>query len=70
VPSDLLDNFAITSTFGSNIYYQPLSDNWIKLKPGTYKNMVISFADQNFNPLQALDPNVLISLLIRLPPKK
>jgi len=67
MPSDVLDNFPITSTFGSNISYLPISDNAVKLKAGMFSSMVISFAVQNYNPLPMNDPNVLISVLIKFP---
>ena len=66
MPSDLMDNFCINSTFGSNINYFPIADNWVKMKTGRFRNMTITLCDQNFNPLQAQDPNVLISVLIKI----
>ena len=65
--TDVLDSFPITATFGSNINYLPISDNWMKVKPGKYSSLIVTFMDQNFNPLLANDPNVLITLLIKLP---
>ena len=70
IPTDVLDNFPINATYGSNISYLPITDNSMKLKAGTYQSITISFTDQNFLPLLALDPNVSISLLIRFPSKK
>ena len=70
MPSDILDNFPITSTFGSNINYLPISDNSVKIKSGKFSSVVVSLYDQNLNPLIAQDPNVLISLLIHFPEKK
>ena len=70
MPSDILDCFPITSTFGSNINYLPLADNSISLKSGKFSNLLIQFSDQNFNPLLMLDSTVLISLIIRFPSKK
>ena len=68
MPSDVLDSFPITSTFGSNINYLPIADNTVKLKQGKFSSLTLSFTDQNFNPLLANDPNVLISLLIHFYP--
>ena len=65
MPSDILDSFSINSTFGSNISYNPSYEKWVSLKNGTYSNLVISFTDQNFNPIAILDPNVTITLLIK-----
>ena len=64
--SDVLDNFPITASYGENISYIPVSNNFIKLKEGNYSSMTISFCDQNFNPLQMLDYNVVISLCISM----
>ena len=70
IPSDILDNFPINATYGSNISYLPITDNSMKLKSGAYQSITISFTDQSLNPLLALDPNVSISLIIRFPSKK
>ena len=64
---DILDAFPITSYYGNNINYVPIADNWIKVKGGKYNNLSIYFQDQNLNPLKIIDPNVLITLLIRFP---
>jgi len=69
IPSDILDNFPINATYGSNINYIPLVDNSMKLKSGSYQSLTISFTDQSLNPLLALDPNVSISLVIKFPSK-
>lgn len=68
--NDILDSVPISSTFGSNILYQPLADNSVKIKKGTYSSLSITFSDQNFNTLYMNDPNILLSLLIRFPQKK
>jgi hypothetical protein len=65
--SDVLDCIPINSLYGSNINYLPQSDNFVKIKPGTYSSIVITLNDQNYNPLYALDNNVLMTFLIRLP---
>lgn len=64
-PSDVLACIPITATYGSNINYQPLSDFGVKMKQGRFSNLTITFNDQNFNQLLALDPNVLINLSIK-----
>jgi len=68
--NDILDSTTINTNFGSNILYQPVSDNWVKIKKGTYSSLTITFSDQNFNTLYMNDPNILLSLLIRFPQKK
>jgi hypothetical protein len=62
-PSDILDSFPITNvSFGStnNI------EKWIKLTPGSYSSFSLTLVDQNLNNLIMNDPNILITLLIRL----
>lgn len=68
--NDILDCCTINSSFGSNILYQPLAGNWVKLRKGTYSSLTITFSDQNFNTLYMNDPNILLSLLISVPEKK
>ena len=63
-PSDILDSFPITSTFGSNINYLPSVTNAVKLKSGITSSLTVSFSDQDLNPLVLNDPNVLIVLSI------
>lgn len=70
MPSDILDTFSISSSFGSNITYSPPYEKWISIQEGTYASLTIAFQDQNFNTLQANDPNVLIALLLRQGKKK
>ena len=65
MPTDILDSFPINSTFGSNINYMPSYEKWVKVHHGTYSNIIITFVDQNFNNIAIIDPNVIITLLIR-----
>ena len=65
MPSDILDSFSINSVFGGTVTYNPSFEKWVALKNGTYNNLIISFVDQNFNPIVMLDPNVTITLLIK-----
>ena len=69
-PTDILDSFPLTSTFGQNISYLPIADNSVKMKTGKFSSLTIQFVDQNYNPITILDNNVLISLLIKFPDKK
>lgn len=64
VPTDILDTFPITTTFGSNINYAPPFPKWVKLSGGSFQYIIIKFVDQNFNSIHSLDNNVCISLLI------
>ena len=65
MPSDILDCIPINSTFGSNITYSPSFPKWIKIKDGTYNNMIITLTDQNFNTIYARDSNIILNLMIR-----
>jgi hypothetical protein len=64
-PSDILDSFPINGTFGSNLNVTPNFEKWIKIKSGRYTNFTITFQDQNFNSIPILDPNLLITLLLK-----
>lgn len=63
-PSDILDSMPITSTFGSNINYNPTFEKLVKVRSGSYSSLVVEFLDQNLNPVPLRDPNALISLLL------
>lgn len=65
VPSDIMDGFAINSTFGSNITYDPSFEKWVKLKDGVYNSLTLNIVDQNLNTISSVDPNIAITLLIR-----
>jgi len=65
MPSDILDACPINATFGSNITYNPTFPKWIAVKNGTYNSLTITFQDQNLNTINIIDPNLLLSLLIR-----
>ena len=64
-PTDILDSFPITSSFGNNINYSPNFLKFIKCKQGRYSNLNVSFFDQNLSPLAIRDPNLLITLMIK-----
>ena len=70
-PMDIIDSFTIGQTnFGANINYAPSVYKWVKLSSGTFSNFLISFCDQNLNLIQALDNNILITLLFKFPSVK
>jgi hypothetical protein len=64
-PSNILDSFPINATFGANINYNPSFQKFVKLNSGRYSSLSITFVDQNLNPIQILDTNVCISLLLK-----
>jgi hypothetical protein len=65
--NDVLDTAPITSTYGSNINYLPISNNEIKLMAGKYSSLQITFNDDNFNALYLIDPTILLSIIILFP---
>ena len=68
---DIIDSFTIGQTnFGANINYAPSVNKWVKLSAGTFSNFLITFCDQNLNLIQALDNNILITLLFKFPSPK
>ena len=66
-PSDILDSMPIASSFGTNLTYSPSYEKWVRLKGGIYNSFQITFTDQNGGILYALDPNVIITLMVRFP---
>lgn len=69
-PSDILDAFQISNTtFGSNINYTPSVEKFVKLTKGSYSSMIITLTDQNNNPINFIDNNILITLLFKLKKK-
>jgi hypothetical protein len=64
-PSDILDAVPINATFGANITYNPSFQKWIKMRDGRYSSMTITFVDQNLNTLYSVDPNILLTILLR-----
>ena len=66
-PSDIIDAFQIVDTkFGSNINYQPSVEKFVRLTKGSYNSMIITLTDQNNNPINLLDNNILITLLFKI----
>jgi hypothetical protein len=65
MPSDVLDGFPINTTFGSNITYAPSFEKFVRVRDGTYSSILFTICDQNFNAIQAKDPNVAITLFFR-----
>jgi hypothetical protein len=65
MPSDILDSFAITSSFGNNIVYEPSFNKWVKVKSGKYNIFSLSFNDELGNALPMRDTNILVTLLLK-----
>ena len=71
MPSDILDSFGIPvgSSFGSNINYEPSFQKWVSIRSGNYTSMIITIQDQDFGDIKILDPNSIITLIIKYPKK-
>jgi hypothetical protein len=55
----------ITSSFGTNLNYQPPQLKWVDLTSGTFQSFNLTICDQNLNPMYILDNNVCISILLK-----
>jgi hypothetical protein len=51
--------------FGGNISPSISEFSWIDLQAGNYSTFDIWLTDQNFNQIQARDPNAIFQLLIK-----
>jgi len=68
--SNIFSSIPISNTsFGSNINYNPNFQNWISINSGSYSSFTISIVDQNFNYIEAKDPNMLITITMEVPDK-
>ena len=66
IPSDVIDSVPINSSFGTNINYNPPFEKWVSIKDGVYNQLTLTMSDQSFNTIYARDPNVSITLIIRI----
>lgn len=55
---------AVDETVGQKIIRAPAQYVWYDILDGQFNKIVISFYDQNYNPLVILDPDIRIELLI------
>jgi hypothetical protein len=66
-PSDVLDTIPITSTFGTNINYQPTQLKFLKLSSGVFQSFIITFVDQNLNIVYVLHGTFLVQVCEHYP---
>lgn len=65
VNNQVLGAFAYTSTtFGQLINYAPSFPFYIDIADGSYNNIMLTFYDNNFNPLPIYDSNITVQLYI------
>jgi hypothetical protein len=65
-PTSVLYTFAFANTqYGSIISVEPTQFSFIDVQDGNYPYFDVQFLDQDFNPLQIRDTNLVIQLLIK-----
>ena len=65
VPNDIMYSFVVPNETKFGMLISPVRDVvYSKIKPGTYRDVIITVYDQNFIPLNILDNNMLITLSI------
>jgi hypothetical protein len=64
-PPNILSSFAINSSFGTNINFNPSIQSFVSIPRGIYNSFDITLVDQNYETIKFQDPNVLITLIIR-----
>ena len=65
VPNNVLHSFTLPDVaFGGQIsgINEPI---FSKIKTGKYRHLTVQILDQEYNPLQILDPNMLLVLSIK-----
>jgi len=65
VNNQVLGAFAYTNTsYGQLINYQPAFPFYIDIADGSYNNIMLTFYDNNFNPLPIYDSNINVELYV------
>jgi hypothetical protein len=70
IPNTILYNFTPTVGYGSSISIMPPYLIYSAVQEGNYNSIRVSFVDQNFQPLNVLDSNLVILLAIRPPEQR
>lgn len=65
VIDDLLFTACPNAKYGSLISIRPNIELWMPVTPNIYSELSFSLFDQNFNPMQLLDTQILAVILIR-----
>ena len=66
-PENILYSFTHSTEFGGMIDIQSSQYSWAPVKPGQYTSFTVSFYDQSFGRMQILDPQMVLSLVIKEP---
>jgi hypothetical protein len=64
-PSSIIYNVTPNVGFGEQIQERPPEFGWNKLLEGTYNQLRVQLLGHNFAPVQVLDPNMTIVLVIK-----
>lgn len=64
-PTNIIANIGITSTFATQIIFNPSNFIWLPVLTGNTPSIKITFYDQLYNNLPILDTNLTVNLLIR-----
>jgi hypothetical protein len=65
---DLLSFTLQNVEFGANAFIQPSTFNWNNMSSGHKKSFTISFVDQLNRPVEMIDPDICVNLVIRIKP--
>lgn len=65
VPSSIIYNITPNVGFGEQIHDRPPEYGWNKLIEGTYNQLRVQLLGHDFAPVQMLDPNMTIVLVIK-----
>lgn len=66
LPDDIIYSFSTGATaWGDIIAEKPNELYYSPIVNGTFDKLELSFLDQNFNPVDIIDPNMLITLVIK-----
>jgi hypothetical protein len=66
VPDNLLYSFVNTSAFGSSLRSEPSILSFSNVNAGSYTGCQIQFYDQDYRPMEILDPQMTITLILDL----
>ena len=63
-PTNIVANVALTSSYATNILYNPQEFVWLPILEGNFPSFQVIFYDQAYNSLPIIDVNLTINLLV------
>ena len=63
-PTNIVANAALTSSYATNILYNPQEFVWLPILEGNFPSFQVIFYDQAYNLLPIIDTNLTINLLV------